>query len=216
MHEPDRAGVGAVPGELAAQVLIGVPAALAAGGAEVAEDDLEAARDGQQVPVAVVVAVAAVLMLDPGDVLRGHVEFPGLRRPQPGQPRVQRGQPPVVGDLEHVVFVGQDRAAAHGLSTPGQVLHESEQFSDGSAGTTSGLPPASSGTGSLRSSLVLTSAATRHMFSSSGMLRNRANRSLTRMPPSGATSTSVVVAANVPTQASKSSMPASASRSGRR
>jgi hypothetical protein len=46
VHEPDRAGVGAVLGELAAQVLIGVPAALAAGGAQVAEDDLEAARDG--------------------------------------------------------------------------------------------------------------------------------------------------------------------------
>ena len=121
VHEPDRAGVDAVLGELAAQVLIGVPAALAAGGAEVAEDDLEAARDGQQVPVGVVVGVVAVLVLDPGDVLRGDVEFPGLRRPQPGQPRVQRGQPAVVGDLEHVVFVGQDGVAAHGLGPAGQV-----------------------------------------------------------------------------------------------
>ena len=90
------------------------------GGAEVGEDDLQAAGAGMRLAGGVGVNAVAVFAPDPGDLLRGDVHLGHLGGGQADQAQVQGGRPALGGDAQHVVLGGVHASVAHVVGPLGQ------------------------------------------------------------------------------------------------
>ena len=129
VDEPDRVAGHAAGGELAAELVVDVPAV--AGGAEVAEHQLQGAAGRVGGAVGAEVFVVAMLSPDGGDPVRGRLGLAGGVLGEAGEPQVQGCPASVAGDFEHVVFFRADRPVADFLGAVSQVGDVVEQVGGG-------------------------------------------------------------------------------------
>src|SRR5208337_3148889 len=124
VHEPDGVPGYAAGGELVAEFVVDVP--VVAGGADVAEDQLQAAADGGGLPVGAwvdVVAVGLPQVRDPGGC---GADLAGDGHGPAEEPQVQGGLAAVHADLEHVVLFGHHLPLADRVGAVAEFGHHVE------------------------------------------------------------------------------------------
>ena len=123
VDEPDRVGGQTAGGEQRAELVVGVPP-LAVRGREVAEHDLQPARDRRRLTGGGAVDLVAVLVPEAVDGVGGVVELAWAACELAGdQAGVERGFAAVGGDLEHVVLLRRDEPGADGVGAARELVH---------------------------------------------------------------------------------------------